>query len=318
MRNGYVQQFNLNVQRQFGDDVAVTVAYVGNVSHKLLQTRDLNTAVFGPGATAANVQSRRPIHPEFYSGLGFAFSDANANYHSLQVEVQKRWSKGYTFQLAYTYSKTIDDSSINGALDGLQTLQNPNDYRKGNRGLTDFDQRHILALNGQWRLPFFRNKGALTWVLGGWELNSLVRVTSGLPINVTSGCDCALIGAGRDVGPQRPNVVGDPILDTGRARGQLVAEYFNTAAFAVAGPGQFGNTGRNSLIGPGFSKTDLGIAKRFRLWEGSTLQLRGEIFNLFNQVNFLNPNNILLSPAFAQLQAAHEARIAQFGLKWQF
>jgi hypothetical protein len=318
LRNGYVQQFNLNVQRQFGDDVAVTVAYVGNVSHKLLQTRDLNTAVFGPGATAANVQSRRPIHPEFYSGLGFAFSDANANYHSLQVEVQKRWSKGYTFQLAYTYSKTIDDSSINGALDGLQTLQNPNDYRKGNRGLTDFDQRHILALNGQWRLPFFRNKGALTWVLGGWELNSLVRVTSGLPINVTSGCDCALIGAGRDVGPQRPNVVGDPILDTGRARGQLVAEYFNTAAFAVAGPGQFGNTGRNSLIGPGFSKTDLGIAKRFPLWEGSTLQLRGEIFNLFNQVSFLNPNNVLLSPAFAQIQAAHEARIAQFGLKWEF
>jgi hypothetical protein len=318
LRNGYVQQFNLTVQRQFGDDLAATVAYVGNVSHKLLQVRDLNTAVFGPGATAANVQQRRPVHPEFFSGLGFAFSDANANYHSLQVEVQKRWSKGYTFQAAYTYSKAIDDSSTDGALDGLKTLQNPNDYRKGNRGLTDFDQRHILAVNGIWKLPFLQNKGALTSVLGGWELNAMARVTTGLPINVTSGCDCALIGSGRDVGPQRPNVVGNPILDAGRPRNQFVAQYFNPAAFAVPAPGEFGNTGRNSLIGPGFSKTDLGIAKRFPLWEGSTLQLRGEIFDLFNQVNFFNPNNILLSPAFGEIQAAHEARIVQFGLKWEF
>ncbi|MBI4164818.1 MAG: TonB-dependent receptor [Acidobacteria bacterium] len=320
MRSGYLYQYNLNIQHQFGQDLVVTVGYVGNTGHKLYQLREVNMAVYGPGATAANAQQRRPYYPQYYAGFDTVWSDANYNYNSLQVEVQKRSSRGYSYQVAYTYSKTIDDSSVSSGFFAGSSVQDPNNYGKANRAMSDFDQRHMLSVNGTWELPFLQNKGALTSALGGWELSGLVRVTSGLPINVISGADYALIGGGRHVGPQRPNLVGDPHLDPNRSHNELVAQYFNTAAFARPADGQFGNLGRNALIGPGFAKTDLGIIKRFSLPKErlGKIQFRAEVFNLFNNVNFTNPNATRTSPAFGKLQAASDARIVQLGLKWEF
>jgi hypothetical protein len=288
--------------------------------------REINAAVYRPGATPGNVQDRRPFFPQFYGPISDISSDLNGEYNSLQLGVDKRFSHHYSMQLAYTFSKSIDERSAN-PVDGGDTPQDPGNFRAGQRGLSNFNQKHILAINGIWDIPFLEHKGLATTLLGGWQLTGTTRIGSGFPFSLLSGRDNALVGTGRSIGPQRPDVVGDAKLDTGRARGDLVARYFNTAAFIPnAGPGkegQYGNSGRNNIVGPGFSQTDVAILKRFSLPKErlGRFEFRTEIFNLLNQVNFLNPSGsavTLTSPAFGKLLAANIGRVVQFGLRYDF
>jgi hypothetical protein len=175
----------------------------------------------------------------------------------------------------------------------------------------------VFGFNGSWDIPAPANKSAVTRILEGWSLAGTLRMASGTPINVTSGCDCALIGSGRMVGAQRPNQVGNPNLNQDRPRNEREAEYFSRTAFARPPIGQFGDVGPNSLVGPGFSQTDLVLSRRFGVGAGS-VQFRAEIFNLFDQINYLNPTEPLSSPGFARLLAARDARIVQLGLKYDF
>jgi hypothetical protein len=212
-------------------------------------------------------------------------------------------------------------------VDGGDTAQDPNNYRRGQRGPSNFDQKHILAINGIWDIPFLAHRGLLTTAFGGWQLSGTTRIGSGFPFSVVSGRDNALAGTGRSIGAQRPDVVGDAKLDPGRPRGELVNRYFNTAAFVPnAGPGkegQYGNSGRNNIIGPGYSQTDLAILKRFNLPKErlGRFEFRTEIYNLLNQVNFQNPSGAgvtLTSPSFGRILAANPGRIVQLGLRYDF
>ena len=247
-KDSYTQQFNLNVQQQIGSDVFIQMGYVGKAAHKLPQAVEWNAAVYGPGATAANTQQRRPFYPQYYAGIAQVLSVGNSNYHSLQVDARKRFSHGYTLQMAYTWSKSIDNGSNDNA-EGT-TISNPWDYLKGERGLSNFDRRHILALNGVWNLPVLRSERLLARMFGGWQLSGVLQRSSGAPFSVTTGRDTALLGASRGLGSQRAMLVGNPFMDTGRPRQELIARYFNTAAFTAPATGTFGNTGRNILTRP--------------------------------------------------------------------
>ncbi|MBM3758323.1 MAG: TonB-dependent receptor, partial [Acidobacteria bacterium] len=278
-RDGYLQQFNLNVQRQVRSDIFVQVGYVGGVGHKLATMRETNAARFAPGATAANAQQRRPLLPQFYAGISSNNSEGNSNYHSLQFQFEKRFTRSYTLQVAYTFGKSIDERSRGS--EGGGTVQDPDNYRKGERGLSDFDQRHLLRINGVWNLPELPGQNRVVrGVMGGWRLSGVVAYSSGLPFTVLSGRDVALAGPSRSLGAQRPDVAGEGVLDTGRSRAQLIDRYFNTAAFAVPQPGRFGNAGRNLLVGPGDVNTNGAIMKRFKLPEErwGAFEFRGEAF----------------------------------------
>ncbi len=321
-RDGYTQQYNLNIQHQFGSDLFVQVGYVGNVGRKMAIFSEANGAVWRPGATAANIQARRPYLPQYFTTITPLTSDANSSYNSLQMSVDKRFSHGYTLQLAYTFSRTLDQRSagLGGGPNAAVTIQDPNNLR-AEWGLSGFSQKHVLAVNGIWDIPFLKNRGAVSTVFGGWQLAGTTRVASGLPFTVVSGRDNRLLGGGRVA--DRPDVVGSGVLDPNRPRGEQVARYFNTTAFIPnAGPGkegQPGNSGRNSLVGPGFSQTDLALLKRFNLKsERRRLEFRTEFFNALNQVNFNNPDNTLVSPAFGRLLSALDGRIVQFGLRLDF
>ncbi|MEO7142099.1 MAG: carboxypeptidase-like regulatory domain-containing protein [Bryobacteraceae bacterium] len=317
LRDGYSEQFNLNIQHQFGADFMVQAGYVGQVAHKLSQLRDINPAVYGPGATPANAQQRRPYLPQYYADIGQLNSDANSNYHSLQVLAQKRFSHGYTVQAAYTYAKSIDNASLGIA--GSTSLQNPFNYGEGERGLSDFDQRHLLRVNGVWDLPLLENRSRLSEVFGGWRLSGIVNYSAGLPFSVVSGRDAALEGTGRNDGPERPDAVGNAQLDTGRSRTALIQQYFYQAAFALPATGEYGNDGRNNLVGPGSFNTDVGIMKNFKLpAERGAIQFRGEIFNLLNFVNLNNPTNNFSSPTFGRIVGSGAARVVQFALRYDF
>ena len=317
-RDGYIQQFNLNLQHQFGPDWVVQTGYYGRLGRKLSSDHEGNPALYGPGATAANVQARRIFQPQYYSSIGLITSDTNAAYNGWQSSLEKKFSHGYTLQAAYTFSRAIDERS-GFSVDGASGA-NPYNYRKGERGLSDFDQRNLLAINGVWDLPILKNKGLLTTVFGGWQLSGTTRVGSGLPFSVLSGADFALAGTGRGSAGQRPNVVGNPNLDTSRSHNAQVAAYFNTAAFVRPPEGQFGNSGRNNITGPGFKQTDLAVNKKFQfpIERLGRIEFRSEIYNLLNNVNFSNPNNTLISPAFGRLLSARDARIVQFAMRYDF
>jgi len=317
VRDGYTQQYNFNIQHQFGADLLLQAGFVGQAGHKLSQLRDINPGIYAPGATAQNAQARRAYYPQFYADIGQLNSDANSNYNSLQALLQKRFSRDYTVQVSYTYAKSIDNASTSIA--GSSTVQNPFNYGSGERGLSDFDQRHLLRMNGVWNLPFLKNRGWITSAFGGWRASGIVNYSAGLPVSVISGRDVALIGLGRNNGNQRPNVVGDTTLDPNRPRSELIARYFNTSGFALPVAGAFGNNGRNSLIGPGSFTTDAAFMKVFRMpREFGSVQFRGEAFNLLNYVNLSNPIVNMNSPTFGRITGSGAARVVQFALRYDF
>jgi len=259
---------------------------MSGVCHTLsMMPASFNAAVYGPGATLDNAQSRRPIFTQYYGSIPGLFSDVNGNYHSLQVEVQKRFSSSYTLQAAYTWNKSIDNGS--NTLIGGGGAQDPNNWGKPERAVSDFNVPQVLSVNGLWDLPALKGKGILTSIVGGWRLSGIFRYSSGMPSTVFSGADNALIGYSRpNGGRERANVNGNPTLSVSRSRQNLEAEYFNTAAFSAPAAGQFGTVGRNTIIGPGRLSSDFAVMKAFPLpAEIGQFEFRAEFFNLINWTN---------------------------------
>ena len=316
-RQADIQQFNLNIQHRFGTELFADVAYVGTVSHHLYNSSDLNAAVYGPGATEDNAQSRRPIFPQYYGSIPYLTDNSNANYHSLQVDVKKRFSRSYSVQAAYTWEKSIDDRSASLLGTGSQ---NPNDL-KAERGLSDFNVGQIFVVNGLWHLPDLRGKGVLTTVAGGWELAGIVGYSTGNPQTIFSGQDNALIGYCRsNSGRERADIIGDPNLSGGRSRVAKEKEYFNTAAFQQPKDGTFGTSGRNIIINPGSLQNDVSLMKKLVTLphEMGAFQFRVDMFNLLNRTNLGGPQTTLTSGQFGQIQSAGAQRIGQFALRYDF
>jgi hypothetical protein len=302
--NAYVQQWNFNVQQEVVHGIVVTGSYVGSKGTHLPIQRELNPAVLRPGATAANIDARRIYAPLYGSVAGYESSGAST-YHALQLSVNKRFSRGYTVLANYTYGKALD----NGSLDTLGGWQNPLDLRS-EKARSDNDIRQRFVASFLWELP--APKGGLGGgLLGGWQLNGIFTADTGTPVNVVSGRDQALIGSGA----QRPNLVGNPYLDTGRSRDELLRRYFDPAAFAVPALGEFGNFGRNVLNGPGGYTLDASLFRSFRIGEKARLQFRGELFNALNHANLGSPVANITSGTVGRILSASSPRIMQFGLK---
>jgi len=304
LSSAYVQQWNFNLQRETWQGIVATGAYVGSKGTRLSVIREMNSAVFGPGATGANIDQRRPFGPGLgsignYVPLGFS------TYHALQLTLNKRFAKGYTVLANYTWSKSID----NGSVDAFGGAQDQNNWGP-EKGLSDFDLRHRFVTSFLWQLPS-PSAGAAKWLVGGWQVNGILAITAGRPFNVTSGTDRALTGGGN----QRPNLVGNPYLDVNRPRANLILQYFNPAAYTLPATGAFGNSGRNTLIGPGSYNLDSSLFRSFRFSERVTLQFRAEFFNTFNNPNFSLPVANIGAGTVGRILTANSPRILQFGLR---
>lgn len=304
-RNAIAQQWNLNLQRQFASSYVATLAYVGSKGNHLYLTNELNPAIYGrPG----NVNQRRPLYP-YYSSITDQTAQGNSTYHSLQATLNKRITKSVTILANYTWSKMLDDSSSDGS-----NPPNPSNIA-AQKGLSDFDVAHRLVTSFIWELPRLKGSSRLVrHLLGGWETNGIIALQGGKPFTVVSGKD----NSGSAVNNDRADLIGNPHLDTGRSRGELVAKYFNTAAFAPNAPGTFGNAGRNILRGPGDATVDFGVIKNLYLTERHRLQYRCEIFNLFNRVNLNNPNANQSANTFGTITGAGSPRVLQMALKYMF
>lgn len=312
LRSPYVQHFNLNVQREVAKDLAVEVAYVGKLGRKLLMGLSSNPAVFRPGATLGNINARR-ILPGFGNNSVIS-SQANSKYNALQIQVNKRYGRGFSIQGAYTWSRSIDMAS--GQALGAAV---PNVFDLSTQyGLSDFHAAHIASISWIWDLPGLRVRpAAMRTIFGGWQVNGLVQAQTGQPLNIQTGPDIALSGTPR----QRPNVIGEHRLPEDRPRGDKILAWFDRNAFAQPAAGTYGNVGRNALIGPGTKTTNLGLFKYFPVpgREGMRLQFRSEFFSLLNSPNLGNPNTSVNAGArMGRITSAGGARVIQFALKLLF
>jgi hypothetical protein len=302
-----MQQWNLSAQRETVQGIVVTAAYVGSKGTKLPMQRELNPAIFVPGATTANTNQRR-IYAPYYSTIADYEANGFSTYHSMQLSLNKRFAHGYTVLANYTWAKSIDNDS----LDTAGAIQNSLDLRP-EKSLSDFDVRHRFVASFLWEIPSLK-RGWARWALGGWQLNGILTLSKGQPFNVVSGQDRALSGGGS----QRPNLVGNPYLDTGRTTNQLITEYFNPAAYVLPPLGSYGNSGRNTLIAPGAVNLDGSLFKMFPIRERTKLQFRAEFFNALNNVNFGAPVANISTATVGNIQSAGSPRILQFGLRLAF
>lgn len=313
--NPYIMSWTTGVQQQLTDSLMLDVAYVGNGGRHQILLRELNPAIYGPGATVGNTNERRSLYPDFGS-IGQLYSDGISYYHALQAQLNKRFSKGLTFSANYTWSKTIDEGGTGNSFanEGQQGYQSPFDRRQ-NRGPSEIDVRHRVAGSWLYELPFLKqSSGWVKGAFGGWELGGIVTLQTGKPIALFSGQDNSLSGIGND----RPDVIGDPNLSNDRPRAQLIDAWFNTAAFAPNPIGQFGTAGRGIVYGPGAANIDMSLRKSFRIREGHALQVRWEAFNALNHVNLGDPEGDLNQKGFGRITSASSARIMQVSLKYTF
>jgi hypothetical protein len=285
---------------------------VGSKGTHLLQTAEINPALFGPGATAANLNARRPYQP--IAGVQLATDTAWSRYHALQTTIQKRWSHGFSILANYTWSKSIDPLSASNG-NGAATGPDPFDFSK-NIGVSDFDITHRLVTSGIWESPALHGKPAVVrQILGGWQNNFIFTANTGLGDTVVSGVDNALSGVGgqfADLTGQNWKITGD------RSKNSQILNWFNTGAFKVNAIGTVGTGGRNQLRDPGKWNVDYSLFKAFTLHEQLKLQFRAEAFNLFNHANLGSPNVTVNSPAFSRISTAGSPRIMQLALRLAF
>lgn len=310
-RNGYVQSWNLTVEREVGLGVVARASYAASKGTRLLVKREINPATFVPGATTATTNQRRPLQPA--GSIALYEPVSNSTYHALQLTAERRFANGFSILANYQWAKAIDDSSaVKGT--GI-TRTNPFD-QSFDKGPADFDKRHVFNASALWNLPIrFENK-VVNSLLGGWSLNGIASLWTGYPFTVGSGVDSARTGTGN----QRADLIGDPYFTGDRTRDEEINEWLRKSAFRTGGAtvGTFGNLGRNVFRGPGYATLDLGLFKRFRLTETAEAMFRFEAFNALNRVNLQGPATAQNSGNFMRTTSAEDPRILQLALRLTF
>jgi len=320
-----VQKWSLNIQHEVAPDTSFSLGYVGTKGTHLLGFYDMNQGQ--PNAQVANGN----ISPDYFRPYqGFDLIDAYAtifdsNYNALQASLIHRLKNGVSFQMSYTYSKTLTDNP--GPNGSAYTTTWPQDsYNiRAEYGPADFDRTQILSFNYSWELPFFKHADRLTkGFLGGWQVSGITVFQSGAPLTVNLPNDQAGVGSYN----QRPNQVANPFqagpiaANPGCAAPSQVhtmASWFNPCAFALNVPGTFGDEGTGVLRGPYFQDWDMGLAKNFAVRESVGLQFQLEAFNVFNHPSWGQPNLTWTNGSpLGAITSATSQRLVQLSLTLKF
>ncbi|HMG03718.1 MAG TPA: carboxypeptidase regulatory-like domain-containing protein [Edaphobacter sp.] len=292
----YTYQFNLSVQQQFTRDFAMTVSYVSTLSHDVPFAPDLNYPIWSPTAKSGDQNSRRPYGAtgkttQTLSTVNIIQSKQKANYHGLQIDVEKRMGHGVSIKSFYVWSRTMSSAQVNNSGAVVNSVQDANQMAQ-EYGRSDTDIRHRSQTSIIWQPNYFANRGLLTRsLLNGWTVSGIVAFQSGTPFTVLTGSDTNFDGISYD----RANVVaGQPFGNSSYNHVDPASKFFNPSAFCVfsaacpgIGPGgSDGNSKRNAYSGPGAKNVNAAIFRNFKVWEGVQLQGRVEATNVFNFANF--------------------------------
>ena len=324
---------NLNVQREIVSNVVVMAGYAGSRGSNLVYAVEGNPVVpeilpDGRKFFPANAPRRNP----HWDSIDFRTTGARSWHDALQFSATKRFSHRHQWQLSYTFGKTIDESQGQVPIDAANSSVFPQDPidLQNDRGPADYDVRHVLTAYFSWETPIGED---LTGVAGalvrGWQISGLAIVRSGVPFSPSISSNWSRSGNVSVGAEDRPNLrpgvrledvtVGEP------------TRYFDPTAFVLQAPGLLGNAGRNSLTGPGFATCDVSLVKTHALplvGRGGRIEVRFEVFNVFNRANFAIPNRVVfggigegeapLATAGQITSTVSDARQVQLGVKVSF
>jgi hypothetical protein len=307
--------FSVSVQRELPRGHFAEIAYVGNRGRNLLWQPEINQARFEdlaanqqlPSAERANTNFLRPY--KGYSSIRQRRSDAFADYNSLQLYLNKRRGD-IKYTVSYTLSKATGLGSGNGdnplAAEGFTPAEDFD--RSFFVGPTTYDRRHALVTTWTYHVPFLRERrDVLGFVLGGWELSGKTRWQSGQYLTPTGNTS---------IGTRRADYRGGEISLPEAERNE--DHWFDTAVFAAAPNDRRGNATVGLIQGPHFHQWDVSLRKAFPLQGTAKLTLRADVFNVFNRVNFNNPNVTVTADEFGRISSAKIPRQAQLSVKFEF
>jgi hypothetical protein len=242
-------------------------------------------------------------------GANTVFSNANSIYHSLQTSLQKRFSRGFMFNVNYTFSRSIDTFSD----EGLFQIENDQTRPESNRALSDFHRKHRLILSWAWELPFKGNR-----FVEGWQVSGIGTFQSGRPFTVVDDDFSAILFASSS---PRPSLIPGATHNDQTTSGSVTSRldgYLNRDAFLSSGVA-FGSLGRNTVFGPDQRRVDISVSKLTRLKEGVSLEFRAEAYNVSNTPTFRNPARDLSGGDFGEITRTRGGpRVIQLGLKLKF
>jgi hypothetical protein len=292
-------QWNANVQREVFSNTAITVGYAGSRGVDLLNQVFLNTAraELIDGRYVFPLNATRP-NPAFNQDLASPQPTGASWYHSLQVELHRRFRAGWQLQLAYTKSRSIDlGSQFTPTFDGSSGGPSIYVYDPDlGRGLSAFHVGQRLSASAVWQIPGADRGGWAGAVLGGWQLGGILNLADGSPLTVSIATPAALaaLGVGAQGSAFTPDLVSGGNLNpvTGDPD-----HYFDDSQFVFPRARTLGNVGRNTLIGPGIANVDLGLTKNIGLQGRSRMQVRIEVFNLLNRANLGSPSTQVFNAA---------------------
>ncbi len=298
--------WNLIVERQIGKSSVLRLAYVGSLNTFASIAYPVNHAIYIPGSSTtatANIQSRRPYAN--FAAVSQLQSGSSANYNGLQVTIEKRLNHGLTLLTNYTYAKSLDNFG----------WSNPYNHSL-DYGRSTGDLAHNFKFSDVWDIPIRHNSGAfMSRLLNGWKANSIMVWQSGFPLTVLSGADNSFTAINAD----HANYLGGGIaLPTDRGNAAMVAKFFDTSRFAPNPAGTFGTASKGQLRGPRYFNADVALLKNTQIVENVNFQFRAEALNIFNNVNFQQPNVTQSSSQFGQITAANDPRILQLSAKVTF
>lgn len=323
-RNPVIQQWNFNLQRELPGDLIVEAGYLASKGNHLVDgegsmTHNQLPASFGSLGNALNDQVPNPFrgiitnttsalfnptvsraqllrpYPQYTSLNGFRKPQANSLYHSFTLRVEKRYANGLGFLTSFTGGKLIDDASQTVTFLGQSGNKQDFYNRAAERSISTQDISRRLVFSANYDLPFGKGRKMLTnmntaleAIVGGWQMNGILTLSTGTPVLITQNVNNTGLGSAG----QRPDNNGTSGKRTGLTRDQQIAGWFDTSVFAFAQAFRFGNVSRTSpdIRNPGLKSLDYSLFKNFRFFEKATLQFRAEAFNLTNTVNLAAPN----------------------------
>ena len=310
-----IHVWNLNVQREVGAETAVTLGYAGSRGFDLLRSNDLNTAAPQTGADGRPFfPANTPRQNTAWTTIEAKTADGDSWYTAFIAEARRRFANGWSAQVSYTWSDSEDTTQastfFSDATNGT-TSAFPEYIPGYNRGPSDFNVTHNLVANATWNLPWGSGlSGASRALLADWQVSTIVTYRSGYPLTVFVQNNRSRSqwqpSLGPGIGRDRPSYAAG--FSAENAVTGNPEQWFNPAAFVLQPAGTFGNTGRGDFEGPDLKTVDLAFVKYARPTSSTGLELRVEIFNLFNRANFGVPNLV----AFAG-SADNEQSLGNFG-----
>jgi hypothetical protein len=329
--SGFVQQWNVAVQRALGASTTLEAAYVGSTITRVgipdtnLNQLTVDQLALGPALlqrvpnpyfgivprssslgdpTIPLAQLLKP-YPAYTTVSLYRNNVGTTRYRALEFSLRQRATHGLSYSIAYTRSKLVDDASsvfdasiLTGPVAKYPVADSFN--RALERDYSTGDIPHVFVASAVWDLP------------RDWTLASLLTMQSGLPVAVTQATNFNQFAG---FGVQRPNLIADPTLPAGERSPE---RWFNTAAFAVAPQFTIGTASRNPVRGPSYRDVDLAITKRMAIAGRRTIELRGEVFNLLNTRNLGTPNAVAGTAGFGTITTAFDPRVVQLAVKLAF